>query len=508
MSTSTTHTGTEFRLPDVGEGLTEAEIVTWRVGPGDIVGVNDPLADIETAKSLVELSSPHAGTVAELCAAEGETIAVGAVLLRFAGADGPGSPEPALAPATPDATADASAPATATATATALDDPAEPAEQPAVLVGPGPRAEPSRRRRRIRDAAAAGASGDAPAARAPALARGATTVPDPEPAAPVPAGPETVGPASAGRTSVEPAAAGPASMGPGPQPARNGTAPPPAAPAVRRLARELGIPLASVAATGPGGRVLREDVLGHFTAGLALGPATPDGELRTPIRGVRKATADAVTRSAFTAPHVTEFLDVDVTGTVELVARLRDDPRLAGSRVTPLLVVARAVLAAVRAHPEINARWSAETAEIVQHAAVNLGIAAATDRGLIVPNIAAADRLDLPGLARALDALVATARSGRTPVADLTGGTLTVTNIGVFGVDAATPILNPGEAAILCLGAFRRRPWVVGDDVVPRWTTRLSLSFDHRLVDGELASRVLARIGAVLTDPTWELALT
>ncbi|GAA1379582.1 dihydrolipoamide acetyltransferase family protein [Pseudonocardia kongjuensis] len=469
--TGTVPTGTEFRLPDVGEGLTEAEIVTWRVSPGDTVGINDPLADIETAKSLVELSSPHAGTVAELCAAEGDTVPVGSVLLRFAGPDGPGSPDPGPdGPGSP--AAGSGGPGSAAA------GPVEaggPGEQPAVLVGPGPRPEASRRRKRTRDAAAGdtgssgGRAGDAP---------GTARVAAPSPTPPA---------------------------GPGTGPAGSGSAPPPAAPAVRRLARELGIPLTSVTATGPGGRVLREDVLGHFTA--ALSPATPDGEIRTPIRGVRRATADAVTRSAFTAPHVTEFLDVDVTGTVELVARLREDPRLAGSRVTPLLVAARAVLAAVRAHPEINARWSAETGEIVQHAAVNLGIAAATDRGLIVPNIAGADRLDLPGLARALDALVQTARSGRTPVADLTGGTLTITNIGVFGVDAATPILNPGEAAILCLGAFRRRPWVVGDDVVPRWTTRLSLSFDHRLVDGELGSRVLARIGTVLTDPTWELAL-
>ncbi|MEV1291025.1 dihydrolipoamide acetyltransferase family protein [Pseudonocardia sp. NPDC049635] len=507
MSSSTVSAGTEFRLPDVGEGLTEAEIVTWRVAPGDTVGVNDPLADIETAKSLVELSSPHAGTVAELCAAEGDTVPVGSVLLRFTGAHGSGPSVGATG---------------GTGSAGARDAADLPAEEPAVLVGPGPRAEPSRRRRRARD------TGPGRPHTAAGAATGGTDHPDGRPGAGnsgsspntgtgtgtntgtgTGAGTGTgtgAGTGTGGATTAAGAAVAGDADAPAPRAPVN-PAPPPAAPAVRRLARELGIPLASVTATGPGGRVLREDVLGHFTSGLGPAVTAPDGEIRTPIRGVRRATAEAVTRSAFTAPHVTEFLDVDVTGTVELVARLREDPRLAGSRVTPLLVVARAVLAAVRAHPEINATWSAETGEIVQHASVNLGIAAATDRGLIVPNIAAADRLDLPGLARALDALVETARAGRTPVSDLTGGTVTVTNIGVFGVDAATPILNPGEAAILCLGAFGRRPWVVGDDVVPRWTTRLSLSFDHRLVDGELGSRVLARIGAVLTDPTWELAL-
>jgi 2-oxoisovalerate dehydrogenase E2 component (dihydrolipoyl transacylase) len=205
--------------------------------------------------------------------------------------------------------------------------------------------------------------------------------------------------------------------------------------------------------------------------------------------------------SAFTAPHVTEFLTVDATRTVEFVERLRGHRAMAGLKVSPLLVVAKAVCLAVRRTPEVNATWDDATNEIVLKRYVNLGIAAATPRGLVVPNVKDADSLSLPQLAEALMHLTATARDGRTAPADMSGGTITITNVGVFGVDAGTPILNPGEAAILAFGQIRPQPWVVDGAVVPRQVTTLSLSFDHRMVDGEQGSRFLADIGAILTDP-------
>ncbi|WP_181784326.1 dihydrolipoamide acetyltransferase family protein, partial [Pseudonocardia pini] len=230
-------------------------------------------------------------------------------------------------------------------------------------------------------------------------------------------------------------------------------------------------------------------------------PGERPAETRTPVSGVRKATAAAMVRSAFTAPHVTEWLSVDVTATMDLVRELRQDREWTGVRVTPLVLVAKALLLAVRRHPAINARWDDEHQEIVQFSQVNLGIAAATPRGLVVPNVKGADRLGLRELADALDELVATARAGSTRPAAMTGGTLTITNIGALGVDAGTPILNPGEAAILAFGAVRPMPWVVDGQIRVRQVTQLAMSFDHRLVDGELGSHVLAEVGRILADP-------
>lgn len=228
--------------------------------------------------------------------------------------------------------------------------------------------------------------------------------------------------------------------------------------------------------------------------------------MRIPIKGVRKATAGAMVASAFTAPHVTEFITVDVTAMMDLVDRLKRDRAFADVKVTPLLVVAKALSLALRRHPEANASWDEAAQEIVLHGSVNLGIAAATPRGLLVPNIKGADQLSLHDLAAALGDLVGTAREGRTQPADLAGGTATITNVGVFGVDTGTPILNPGEAVILAFGAVRRTPWVVtaadgSESIEPRWVTQLALSFDHRLVDGELGSKLLADVAALLHDP-------
>jgi pyruvate dehydrogenase E2 component (dihydrolipoamide acetyltransferase) len=293
-----------------------------------------------------------------------------------------------------------------------------------------------------------------------------------------------------------------------------------AKPPVRKLAKDLGVDLAAVQPSGPGGIVTRDDVERAVVSASAP-PAAPDTtsgrplvavpagerETRIPIRGVRKVTAEAMVASAFTAPHVTEWVTVDVTRTMRLVERLRADRAFAGVKVSPLLLVAKALLLAVRRHPEINATWDAAAGEIVVKHYVNLGIAAATPRGLVVPNIKDADQLSLRQLADALAGLTATAREGRTQPADMSGGTITITNVGVFGVDAGTPILNPGEAAILAFGQVRQQPWVHKGKIKPRWVTQLALSFDHRLVDGDLGSRTLADLAAVLEDPSRALVV-
>jgi pyruvate dehydrogenase E2 component (dihydrolipoamide acetyltransferase) len=298
-----------------------------------------------------------------------------------------------------------------------------------------------------------------------------------------------------------------------------------AKPPVRKLARDLGLDLRTVTGTGPGGVITRDDVRGVAagsaaaaeaatvagggaeTGGAAPGvtPAEP-GTRREPVRGVRRATADAMVASAFTAPHVTEFLAVDVTATMALRDRLRDTREYADVPLSPLAFIAKAVCLALRRTPVLNARWDEAAGEIVYHDRVRLGIAAATPRGLLVPTVRDADTLSLRALAGALHELTTTARAGRTPPADLTGGTFTITNVGVFGVDTGTPILNPGEAGILAVGAIRQAPWVVDGALAVRTVAQLALSFDHRLVDGEQGSRFLADVGALLTDPG--LALT
>ncbi|GAA1559665.1 dihydrolipoamide acetyltransferase family protein [Kribbella lupini] len=372
----------EFRLPDVGEGLTDAEVLTWHVSVGDSVAVNDLIVDIETAKSVVELPSPYAGTVTALLVAEGVTVPVGTPLISIGPAGG------ALADETPAGTSVAAEASLVTTVGSEED-------KPAVLVGPGPKVDSPRRR-------------------------------------------------------------------------RLGTA---------RTAR------------------------GSEVSAPPLPRSAEARETRSPIKGVRKATATAVSRSAFTAPHVTEWLTVDITRSMEMVRALREDRQWAGVRVSPLLFVARAFLLAIHSYPDVNASWDDDAQEIVAKHYVNLGIAAATPRGLLVPNIKDADALSLRELADALDELVTTARAGKTQPAQTAGGTATITNIGALGVDAGTPILPPGEAAILAFGAVRPTPWVVDGQIAIRQVTQLALSFDHRLVDGELGSSALARTGALLHDP-------
>ena len=480
----------QFALPDLGEGLTESEIVAWKVAVGDTVTLNQIIAEVETAKALVELPSPFAGVVSHLFADEGTTVQVGDPIVEFDvdGGETENAPSTPVSEAAADAAADG-VPATLDA-ALSPTTPA-PAERQAVLVGYGPKIEGGARPvRRAR-----GWAGDASAD-----ARHATDeTPD-------------VQSADAAISHTEPAAhAAPSS--PVVEDVRER---PRSTPPVRKLARDLGIDLTRVDGTGEGGLITRDDVnraAAAATASVAL-PADTQSEVvasreatRTPIKGVRKATAQAMVRSAFTAPHVTEFLTVDVTAGMDLVRSLTKKSAFTGKRITVLSLVAKAVLLAAARTPSVNSHWDDEAQEIVQYGHVNLGIAAATGRGLIVPNIKDADTLSFVELADALVELVDAARSGTTSPRSLTGGTITITNVGVFGVDAGTPILNPGEAAILAMGAVRRMPWEYQGEIALREVMTLSLSFDHRLVDGEQGSRFLVDIGTILSDPGMVLTM-
>ncbi|MCU4297461.1 2-oxo acid dehydrogenase subunit E2 [Brevibacterium permense] len=477
----------EFPLPDVGEGLTEADIVAWKVAPGDTVTVNQILVEIETAKSLVELPSPQAGTVGALLVEEGQTIEVGTPIIRFGGDDSNTEAAPA--------SADAPASGPAEQSADASGD----ADGGATLVGYGAKETSSKRRPRK------GASVPAPAAGADPAASAA---PAAEAAAPALA----AAPAAQAQSASAPAPAVQSQSASAPASPSKPLAKPP----VRKLAKDLGVDLSQVTPTGPRGDVTRDDV--HAAANRAAAPssgatapaaasASDQGALeeRIPFKGVTKMMAKAMVDSAFTMPHVTEFLDVDVTETMAMVRRLKSTKFLGEDvKVSPLLIVAKAVAWAVGRNPRINSCLEGD--EIVVKKYVNLGIAAATPRGLIVPNIKNAQAMGLGELAQGIQDLTALARSGKTPPADQAGGTITITNVGVFGVDAGTPIINPGEAAILAFGQVRKKPWVVDDEIVPREITTLSVSADHRVVDGEIISKFLADVGRGLEDPTLMLA--
>lgn len=427
-----------FTLPDVGEGLTEAELVAWKVAPGDAVAINDVICEIETAKSLVELPSPHAGVVGELLVAEGVTVQVGSPIITFV--------------------SEAEA-----ADAGIAANPKDPAAPPAtdegggsVLVGYGTGGGATSRRRK-------------PAER------------------PV-------------RSSVGVIAK----------------------PPIRKLARDLNVELTEVTPTGADGEVTRDDVVKHAEQAsvfrnietparsavreekLPVAPQIDEGRSESiPVKGVRKATSSAMVRSAYSAPHVTVWKEIDATRTMELVKRLKASPDYADIRISPLLVMARAVIWAARRTPMVNAAWvdTDSGAEIVVRHYVNLGIAAATPRGLLVPNIKDAQDLSMKDLARALNRLTLTAREGKTSPADQQGGTITITNIGVFGMDAGTPIINPGEAGIVAMGTIAQKPWVVDGEVRPRWVTTVSGSFDHRVIDGDGMSRFIADVASILEEP-------
>ncbi|HEV7193950.1 MAG TPA: dihydrolipoamide acetyltransferase family protein [Jatrophihabitantaceae bacterium] len=466
----------QFKLPDIGEGLTEADILNWQVQVGDVVEVNQILVEVETAKAAVELPSPFAGLVTALHVAAGQTVNVGTAIISIDVAPGAALPDATTAPA-------------AGAVGSAAEDLVPLPEVPglagetgmvgrqSVLVGYGPRAEGAIARRRRRSEATTPS------------AQTAFNVP---PDAPPEATPQPAHVVAAHRVLAK--------------------------PPVRKLAKSLGIDLGAVRPTGPNGTVSREDVAqaanGSVTRDTAPRTASDGGggggggggETRIPIRGVRKHTAAAMVSSAFTAPHVTEFVTIDVTQMMQLRERVAARRDFRDVKVSPLLFVAKAVILAAKRTPEINATWDDAAGELVLKHYVNLGIAAATDRGLIVPNIKAADQLSLLELAQAMTALTDLARSGKTPPSDMAGGTITITNVGVFGVDTGTPILNPGESGIVAFGAVRRMPWVVpgpgGTEAIePRWVTQLAVSFDHRIVDGQQGSQFLSDVAAVLTDP-------
>lgn len=443
----------EFRLPDLGEGLTEAEVVQWLVAPGDPVTLNQTLAEVETAKAVVELPSPYEGVVSTLHAGAGETVAVGAPLIAF----------------------DVEGPDDASAPDTAGEGSAEKAQPNLVGYGAAPSSggRPARRARRV--------GGSAPVADTAVLE----------------AAPHDASPTARVDVIVER---------------------PRSTPPVRAYAKRLGIDLVLVAAS-VGDRVITRSDVDEYAA--RIGARSPEGapsrqatttgstaelhdvarETRIPIRGVRKHTAAAMVESAFTAPHVTVFHTVDVTATMDLLESLRADRSLTEHRIGPLAIVAKAVCLALSRAPGLNARWDEAAGEIVHYGYVDLGIAAATDRGLIVPHIREAQALTLVDLADALQALAATARAGRTTPAELAGGTFSISNIGVFGIDAGTPILPPGQSGILAVGAVRRQPWEFRGEIALRQVMTLSLSFDHRLVDGAEGARFLKDVADVLEEP-------
>jgi pyruvate dehydrogenase E2 component (dihydrolipoamide acetyltransferase) len=426
----------KFPLPDVGEGLTEAEIVSWKVAPGDKVTVNQTICEIETAKSIVELPCPFEGVVEELLFKEGDTVEVGSPIISV------------------NVSGSNLIPSLAT-----FDAPAEAVEQEKdtgaeykipTLVGYGDTGEATSRRRAVKQAPIA------------------TAIPV---------------------SMVMTAASTEAVM---------------AKPPIRKLAKELGVDLNMVQGTGMHGEITREDVIGSASqASVFKNLTTPDApserEERIPVKGVRKAIATAMVKSAFSAPHVSIFVDVDATRTMEYVKRLKNSVDFAGIKVTPLLIMAKAMIWAVRRNRMVNSTWTDE--EIIVHNFVNLGIAAATPRGLIVPNIKDADQMSMIELAQAIEQLAATARDGKTTQEDMKDGTITITNIGVFGVDTGTPILNPGEVGIVALGSIRKKPWVVDDEIVVRQITTVGATFDHRVVDGDVASRFVQDVASVLEEP-------
>ncbi len=414
----------KFPLPDVGEGLTEAEIVSWKVAPGDKVSVNQTICEIETAKSVVELPCPFEGEVSELLVNEGDTVEVGTPIIAVS-----------VAGSAPQLVKE--------------EDTGAEYKLP-TLVGYGDTGDAKSRRRAVK-------------------------------AAPI----STAIPVSMVRAAV----AADSAM---------------AKPPIRKLAKELGVELSNVTGTGLHGEITREDVIGAASQASVFKnlttPAQPtEREERIPVKGVRKAIATAMVKSAFTAPHVSIFVDVDATRTMEYVKRLKNSVDFAGIKVTPLLIMAKAMIWAVRRNRMVNSTWT--DSEIIVHNFVNLGIAAATPRGLIVPNIKDADKMNLLELAQAIEQLAATARDGKTTPEDMANGTITITNIGVFGVDTGTPILNPGEVSIVALGSIRKKPWVVDDEIVVRHVTTIGATFDHRVVDGDVASRFVQDVASVIEEP-------
>lgn len=404
----------EFTLPDLGEGLTGAEVVRWLVEVGEVIAVDQPVVEVETAKAVVEVPCPYGGVVTARYGAEGEEVPVGAPLVTVAvspGADGPA---------------------------------VEPVERPLVGYGVAER-QPGARRARL------GAKAPAP-----------VVVPAPVAVVEVPV--------------VE----APVVL-------------PVISPLVRRLAREHGLDLAGVTGSGPDGLIMRRDVE------QALAPAAaPVDENLVPLRGLRRAVAEKLTRSHREIPAATCWVDADATALMELRAQLN---RSAGPKVSVLALLARISTAALARFPELNSSVSADGSAIVRHSAVHLGFAAQSDRGLVVPVVRDAQLLGTEQLGSELARLTESARSGRLTPAELTGGTFTLNNYGVFGVDGSTPILNHPEAAMLGVGRITPKPWVFEGQLAVRQVTQLSFTFDHRVCDGGTAGGFLRFVADCVEQP-------
>ena len=420
----------EFKLPDLGEGLEEAEIVSWLVKEGEEVELNQPIVEVETEKALVQIPSPYAGVIEKLHGDVGDRVKVGAPLVSIK---------------------------------TSSDAP-EAGKRREVLVGYGPEEEGSRRRRRKK------------------IGKAAEAEPEPE---------------------AEPAL-----------PAKALATPP-----VRKLAKELGVDIDAVRGSGPDGRVTREDVTAASSGGPApdeehvasvtrLEPVQRRGaakegpaEERIPVRAIRRTIAERMARSDGEIPHVTEWLQVDATELMKLRDDLRSAPEAEGIKMSPLPVLVKALIAALRRHPWINGSWDAATSEIIVKHAYHIGIATDTERGLLVPVVRDADQLSVFEISREVARLAEAARNGTITPAELTGSTITITNVGSFGMDSGTPIINYPESAILATGAIAKRAWVVNDEVVARDVMTLALSFDHRIIDGAEAGRFLRYLGDLIEKP-------
>ncbi|MFI7448703.1 2-oxo acid dehydrogenase subunit E2 [Nonomuraea sp. NPDC049714] len=516
---TTTATGQVFRLPDLGEGLTEAEIVAWKVAVGDTVEIDQIVVEVETAKAAVEVPVPYAGTVLRLHAEPGAVLPVGTPLIEI----GPATPTDATETTAPGDTASA---AGAAGAADRYRE-EERAGSGNVLIGYGTAPTPtSRRRHRHPSRTPTPRQPPDPTLQAPEPARQAPQPvrPPSEPArqtpqpARRPSGPARQAPGPAGqapeavRPSSEPAGQASGSE-PAPAPDRApGQAPRVISPLVRRIAREHGVDLAAVNPTGPRGVILRRDVE-RAIADAGTPPPTveapptievaPAAE-RVPLRGLRRAVADKVTRSRNEIPDATTWVDVDATALLTVRDALRRARPDLG--IGLLAILARVCVAGLRRFPELNSSVDTGRAEIVRHGHINLGFAAQTDRGLMVPVVRDAHLMTTAQLAAELARLTGLARAGESPPSALTGGTFTLNNYGVFGVDGSTPIINHPEAALLGVGRIIDRPWVTDGTVAPRKIAQLSLTFDHRVCDGAAAGGFLRFVADCVENPAILLA--
>lgn len=452
----------EFRLPDLGEGLTEAEIVNWLVKEGEEVELNQPLVEVETEKALVEIPSPFAGVVKRVHNEIGQKVEVGSVIVTF---ETEGAEEEA---------------------------PVKEGGRREVLVGYGPEEEGAGRRRRRKIGKRNGAEAEEA---------------EPEPATPAAQAPQAAPPAPAA------AVAKPAALR-----SVESTAKVLATPPVRKLAKDLGVEIDTLAGSGPGGRVTREDVMAAAQGGApaaaqpapvapAAAPAVsraavaPGSEERIPVRAIRRSIAEKMVRSYTQIPHVTEWLQIDATEMMKLRKDLSASPEAEGGKISPLPILVKALIAAIRKYPLVNSSWDDETNEIVVKHYYHVGIAADTDRGLLVPVIRNADQLNVFDISSEVVRLATAARDHSIGPNELTGSTITITNVGSFGMDSGTPIINHPEASILATGVIASRPWVVDGEIVPRDIMTLGLSFDHRIIDGAYAGRFLRYLGDLVEKP-------